>query len=170
MAYNTWTEGDVLYASDLNENFTLITAVLHSITGGQMAADAINAGTIIDVDVVDETHLDYADTVNGVRCLQIGKETGAQQQLMLKGTALIPVTAATVGTVIFTYANGDLATGDPSFNAAPHIYATAVTDDAAYVVAISVAGTQSCLIAAGPSGGGDVVATQVINIMVIGDF
>ena len=129
MAFNTWTESDVLYASDLNENFSLVTADLHSITGGQFAADAINAGTIIADDVVDETHLDYADTVVGVGVLQIGKDRTTHQQMMVKGASVITAAATTNTDITITYADADCATaGEPVFTAAPHVYATVVTD------------------------------------------
>ena len=129
MAWNAWADGEVLYAASLNENMSLITAVLHSITGGQIAADAINAGTLIADDVVDETHLDYGDTVNAVRCLQIGKKTATHQQLMLKGTSLITAVAATTADVEVAYANADIASGgDPVFIATPHVYVNVYSD------------------------------------------
>ncbi len=169
MAYNSWAEGQVLSASDLNENFTLITAVLHSITGGQMADDAINAGQIIANDIVDETHLDYADTVNAVRCLQIGKEAGTHQQLLLKGTGSVVInTTVTITDVTFTYSNADLATGDPGYLLPPHVCATAYTDDAAYVVTIKAVGTQSCVLQCGP-GTDNITQAQGIYWMVVGD-
>ena len=129
MAWNTWADGEVLYAASLNENMTLITGVLHSITGGQIAADAINAGTLIADDVVDETHLDYADTVNAVRCLQIGKKTATHQQLMLKGTSLVTAANVTQTDITITYANADIASsGDPVFIGIPHVFLTVYSD------------------------------------------
>lgn len=169
MAWKVWAEGDVLHAGTLNENFTLITAVLHSITGGQMAADAINAGTIIADDVVDETHLDYADTVNAVRCLQIGKDTGTHQQIMVKGTCQATIAAVTIQDVTFVYANADLVTADPGFNAVPHVIATVYTDDTDYVCDVKAAGTTNCTIQVGP-GAGNIVASQTVYVVVVGDF
>lgn len=150
MAYNVWGD-EVLYPADLNENFSLITAVLHSITGGQFAADAINAGTIIADDIVDETHMNYAATVNALRCLQIGKATGTHQQLMLKGTSLLTAANTTNTDVEIAYANADIASGgDPVYLAAPHVYVTVVTDlgDAAQDLGINVKAhaTDTCLV------------------------
>ena len=170
MAYNSWAEGQVLSASDLNENFTLITAVLHSITGGQMAEEAINAGQIIAADVVDDTHLDYADTINGVRCLQIGKKTASHQQLMLKGlTAAYTTAAVTIIDVTFVYENADIASGVPGYLGTPHVIATVYTDDTDYVCDVKAVGTTDCTIQCGP-GAGDIITTQVVRVMVVGDI
>ena len=129
MAFNTWTESDVLYASDLNENFTLITAALHSITGGQIAPDAINAGTLIADDIVDETHMNYADTVIGAGVLQIGKDRSTHGQMMVKGTTLITAAATTNTSVTVTYANADCVTGgEPVYTAAPHVFCSVYSD------------------------------------------
>ena len=146
MAWNTWTEGNVLHAASLNENMSLITAVLHSITGGQMAADAINAGTIIADDVIDETHMNYAATVNAVRCLQIGKDAGTHQQFMCKGTSAITAAAVTNTTITIAYANADLVSdAAAAFLAVPHVYATVYsslgTDGALNIIG---AGTTNC--------------------------
>ena len=169
MAFNTWTESDVLYASDLNENFTLITGDLHSITGGQIAADAINAGTLIADDVVDETHLDYADTVVGVGVLQIGKDRTTHEQMMVKGIVTATVQAVTITDITFAYANADCVTALPVFSAAPHVIATCYTDDTDYVCDIKQAGTTNCVVQAGP-GTGNIIASQDIYIMVVGNI
>ena len=174
MAWNAWTAGQVLSASHVNENFSSITAILHSITGGQIAADAINAGTLIADDVVDENHLDWADTVNGVGALQIGKNRATYQQMMVKGATEVQPVAATVGTIAFTYSNTGyvdcISAGEPVFTGTPCVIATAVTDDAAYIVRVSTADSQSCVIIAGPSGGGNVTETQEIKVVVIGNI
>ena len=168
MAYNTWTN-QVLYPAPLNENFTLITAALHSITGGQMAADAINAGTIIAADIVDETHLDYADTVNPVRVLQIGKET-TPAQMLVKGTCIATIAAVTIQDVTFVYGNADCVTGgEPVFTEVPHVIATCYTDDTDYVCDVKQAGTTNCVVQAGP-GAGNIIASQVIYVVVVGNL
>ena len=169
MAWNTWTEGNVLHAASLNENMSLITAVLHSITGGQMAADAINAGTIIADDVIDDTHMNYAATVNAVRCLQIGKETGTHQQLMLQGVGVADTGAYTISEVTFTYADAELAVGDPGFIGVPHVFPTAITDDPLYICKLKSINTDKCVILAGP-GTGNVVASQAIYVLIMGDI
>jgi len=169
MAWNTWTEGNVLHAASLNENMSLITAVLHSITGGQMAANAINAGTIIADDVIDETHMNYAATQNAFRCLQIGKESGTHQQIMLNGTCVADTGAYTISEVAFVYSDANLAVGDPAFIGLPHVFPTAITDDPLYICKMKSIGTQSCVILAGP-GTGNVVATQAIYVLLMGDI
>ena len=170
MAWNTWTEGNVIHAASLNENFTLITAVLHSITGGQMAADAINAGTIIANDVVDETHLDYSGTVDGVGVLQIGKDRATHEQMMVKGTCQATIAAVTIQDVTFAYANADCVTGgEPVYSAVPHVIATVYTDDTDYVCDIKVAGTTQCTIQVGP-GAGNIIASQTVYVMVVGNI
>ena len=170
MAYNTWTESDVLYASDLNENFTLITAVLHSITGGQIAADAINAGTLIADDIVDESHMNYADTVLGAGVLQIGKDRSAHEQMMVKGIVTATIQALTITDVTFAYANADCVTGgEPVYSAVPHVIATAYTDDTDYVCDVKAVGTTNCEVQVGP-GAGNLVASQDVYIMVVGNI
>ena len=168
MAWNTWTN-EILYPAELNENFALVSSAVNSITGGQMAADAINAGTIIADDVIDETHMNYAATQNAFRCLQIGKESGTHQQLMLKGTCVLEPVAATVTVVTFTYANAGLAVGDPAFIGIPHVFPTAITNDPNYICKMQSINTQYCEILAGP-GTTDIVATQAIYVLLMGDI
>ena len=170
MAFNTWTESDVLYASDLNENFTLITAVLHSITGGQIAADAINAGTLIADDIIDETHMNYADTVIGAGVLQIGKDRTTHEQMMVKGIVTATIQALTITDITFAYANADCVTGgEPVYSAVPHVIATCYTDDTDYVCDVKQAGTTNCVVQCGP-GTGNLVASQDIYVMVVGNI
>ena len=170
MAWHDWAEGDILYASDLDEQFTLVTAVLHNITGGQFAADAINAGTIIAVDVVDETHLNYADTINGVGCLQIGKDRANHEQMMVKGTCQATIATVTIQDVTFIYANADCVTaGEPVYSAVPHVYATVYTDDTDYVCDIKEVTTTKCVVQVGP-GVDNIVTSQTVYVMVVGNI
>ena len=174
MAYNTWTEGDVLYASDLNENFSLITADLNSITAGQIADDAINAGVMIDDDVITDGHLDYSDTVNGVGVLQIGKDRTTYEQMMVKGTQLITAADVTETSVEIAYANGDCATaGEPVFLEVPHIYVTAYTDmgtdGAHHLIDIVAAATDTCLVNLDIAGATTITENWTLYWMAVGN-
>ena len=172
MAFNTWTN-EILYPADLNENMSLITAALHSITGGQMAADAINAGTIIADDVIDETHMNYAATQNAFRCLQIGKLTATHQQIMVKGTSLVTAANVTNTSIIITYNNGDLVpAAGVVFVSVPHVYATVYSSlgTGGGGLNITAAGTATC--AVNIDMGGTVTITQpwTVRWMVVGDI
>ena len=156
MAFNTWAEGDVLYASDLTENFSLVTADLHSITGGQIAADAINAGTLIADDIIDESHMNYSDTVIGAGLLQIGKDRTTHEQMMVKGTTLITAADVTNTDVTIAYANADCVTGGhPPYTAAPHVYVACYTDLGTWTpqdlgVHVEACGTTECTVNVNP--------------------
>ena len=175
MALNTWTEGDVLYASDLNFNFSSITADLHSITGGQLAADAVNAGTLIADDVVDETHLDWSDAVNGVGALQIGKDRTTHEQMMVKGTSLLTAANTTNTDVVITYANADCVTGgEPVYTAVPHVYVTAYTDvgtDGSHaIINVVAAATDKCTVNVDLAAAGTFTENWTLYWMVVGNI
>ena len=142
---NVYTAGQVLSAASLNADNVAIAAVLSAgITGDNIAADGISSGTFIADDIIGESHLNWADTVDGVKGMQIGKEANTYQRVYVHGTnAVASVTAANTVTVTITYDDDVCITaGGVVFAKIPHINAYVLTTDTAigaFVVAADTA-------------------------------
>lgn len=145
-AWKEWTEGtgtEVLYGVDLNANFDYVSAVINKgITGANIATSGIDGAALIADDIIGEAKIDYSLSA-GVRLLQIGKSTSTVTgQMIAKGTTLINATNSTVATITVYFSNGDC--GNPSFIAAPHVYAYIVTAEPP-VIGVSTITSGACV-------------------------
>ena len=146
---NVYTAGNVLSAASLNADNAAAYAVLNAgLTGANIAPDGVSSGTFIADDVIGESHMNWADTTDGVKGMQIGKEANTYQRVHAIGTsAVASVTNAAVVTVTVTYNNDVIMTaGGVVFAATPHVIPYVLTSDTAIGAFVVAAGTANATI------------------------
>ena len=143
---NVYTAGQVLSAASLNaDNVAIVSILSAGITGENIAPDGISDGTFIADDVIGESHVNWSDTVDGLRGMQIGKEANTYERYYVHGTASVASTTdAQVVTVTITY-NDDVVvtTGGIVFAATPHVSAEVYTSDTAIGAFVVAAATDT---------------------------
>ena len=145
MAWKEWQEGtttEVLYGAHLNGNFQYLTDALDGgIVAANLSADCVGAGAVA-ADVIGESHMDWADTNDSPKVLQVGKSTNTYQQWMCRGTVAVGTVAGKVQTVTITYAGAGVCTaGEPTFAAVPHVLPFVYTTDTTISVVVATAAT-----------------------------
>lgn len=139
----TGTATEYIYGAHLKGNFDYFSSALDGgITAGNIDTDAVGAGAIA-ADAIGDSHMDWADTADSPKVLQIGKEVNTYQRWMIKDTiTFATVTNSNFVTFVITFAGaGDNCTaGEPAFAAAPHINAQIYTTDYNLNVGVYAAG------------------------------
>lgn len=172
MAWKEWQEGattEVLYGAHLNGNFDyLSTALAAGITAGNLAAGCVGA-TAVAADVLGESHMAWADTVNSPKVLQVGKEANTYQQWLVRDTIAVATSTLSYSVVTITYAGAGVCTADePVFAVAPHVIPMVYTADTTIRCVVSAAGTATAAICVIREGGA-LSTAQVLHYVVIGD-
>ena len=171
MAWKEWSETAtaVLYGADLNGNFAYLTDALDGgIVAANLSAGCVAAAAIAN-DAVGESHMDWADTNNSPKVLQIGKEVNTYQQWLVRDTIAVATSTLSYSVVTITYAGAGVCTlGEPTFAVAPHVIPMVYTADTTIRCVVSAAGTATAAICVIREGGA-LSTAQVLHWVAIGD-